>query len=130
MTIGESIKSGDFKGEKHVPVIEAPEKVKAGELFQVAVSVGKEIPHPNKAEHHISWTQLYYKPEGGAFLIELSDFNFLAHSAVMDVNAPGIAYSEPIGTASVKIAKSGTLVALSYCNLHGLWESSKEITVE
>lgn len=130
MMIGESIKSGDFKGEKHVPVIEAPDKIKAGELFQVVVSVGKEIPHPNKAEHHIAWMQLYYKPEGGAYLIELSDFNFQAHGAVMDAAAPGIAYSEPFGSISVKIAKSGTLIALSYCNIHGLWESSKEITVE
>ena len=31
MKIGEVIKDGDFKAEKHVPTIEAPEKVKAGE---------------------------------------------------------------------------------------------------
>lgn len=130
MNIGEAIKSGDFKGEKHVPVIEAPEKVKAGELFNVQVSVGKEIPHPNKMEHHISWIQLYYKAADSAFLIELADFSFGAHGAVMDITAPGIAFSEPAGTAAVKLAKSGTLIALSYCNIHGLWESSKEIIVE
>lgn len=130
MKIGEAIKSGDFKGEKHVPVIEAPEKVKAGELFTIQVSVGKEIPHPNKMEHHISWISLYYKPEGGGFLIELANFQFGAHGAVMDITAPGIAYCEPIGTASVKLAASGELVALSYCNLHGLWESSLKIEVE
>lgn len=130
MKIGEGIKSGDFKGEKHVPVIEAPEKVKAGELFEVRVGVGKEIPHPNKMEHHISWIQLYYKAADGVFLIELADFSFKAHGAVLDVAAPGVAFCEPEGSVSVKLAQSGTLVALSYCNLHGLWESSKEITVE
>lgn len=130
MKIGEAIKSGDFKGEKHVPVIEAPEKVKAGELFQVQLSVGKEIPHPNKMEHHICWIQLYYKAADGAFLVELVNLQFGAHGAVADITAPGVAYSEPAGTASVKLAKSGTLIALSYCNIHGLWESSKEITVE
>ena len=130
MKIGEAIKSGDFKGEKHVPVIEAPGDVKAGELFTVQVSVGKEIPHPNKMEHHICWIQLYYKPEGGAFLIELANFQFGAHGANMDSSAPGVAYSEPVGTVSVKISKPGTLYALSYCNIHGLWESEKEITVE
>lgn len=130
MKIGEAIKSGDFKGEKHVPVIEAPEKVKAGELFQIQVSVGKEIPHPNKMEHHICWIQLYYKAADGAFLVELANLNFGAHGAVMDAAAPGIAFSEPAGTVSAKLGKSGTLVALSYCNIHGLWESSVEITVE
>lgn len=130
MKIGEAIKSGDFKGEKHVPVIEAPAKVKAGALFKATVSVGKEIPHPNKMEHHISWIQLYYKPADGGFLIELADFQFCAHGANMDAAAPGVAYGEPHGTVSVKLAKSGTLLALSYCNIHGLWESSVEITVE
>ena len=53
MKLGDLIQSGDFKGEKHVPVIESPAKVKAGEAFKVCLSVGKEIPHPNKPEHHI-----------------------------------------------------------------------------
>ncbi|MDL2298802.1 class II SORL domain-containing protein [Synergistaceae bacterium OttesenSCG-928-D05] len=128
--IGEFVQSGDYKGEKHVPVIEAPAKVKAGEKFQVQVSVGKEIPHPNKMEHHISWIQLYFKPADTKFLIELADFQFTAHGAAMDPTAVGPAHCEPIGTAAVKLAKSGTLYALSYCNLHGLWESSQEITVE
>lgn len=130
MKIGEAIKSGDFKGEKHVPVIEAPSKVKAGELFTVGVSVGKEIPHPNKMEHHICWIQLYYKPVDGGFLIELANFQFDAHGAAMDIAAPGVAYCEPHATASVKLAKAGTLIALSYCNIHGLWESSIEVKVE
>ncbi|WP_462363072.1 desulfoferrodoxin family protein [Pyramidobacter porci] len=30
----------------------------------------------------------------------------------------------------VKLKESGTLIAVSYCNLHGLWESSAEIAVE
>lgn len=130
MKIGETIKSGDFKGEKHVPVIEAPAKVKTGELFTVEVSVGKEIPHPNKMEHHICWIQLYYKPSDSGFLIELADFQFGAHGAMMDIAAPGIVYSEPHATASIKLTKPGTLIALSYCNIHGLWESSVEVAVE
>lgn len=30
----------------------------------------------------------------------------------------------------MKITSPGTLYALSYCNIHGLWESSKEIEVQ
>ncbi|MCD8234460.1 MAG: class II SORL domain-containing protein, partial [Cloacibacillus porcorum] len=37
MKIGEVIKDRDFKAEKHVPTIEAPEKVKAGEEALVKV---------------------------------------------------------------------------------------------
>jgi len=51
--LSSSIQKGDWKKEKHMPVIEAPEQVKAGELFEVKVSLGKEIAHPNTTEHHI-----------------------------------------------------------------------------
>ena len=39
--------------EKHVPIIDAPSKVKAGEPFMVTVQVGKIVAHPNTVEHHI-----------------------------------------------------------------------------
>jgi superoxide reductase len=38
--------------------------------------------------------------------------------------------SEPSSSVLVKLAKSGTLIVQSYCNLHGLWESSQEVEVE
>ena len=65
MKIGEVVRDGDFKAEKHVPTIEAPEKIKAGEEALVKVCVGKEIKHPNTPLHHISWIQLYFKPAEG-----------------------------------------------------------------
>lgn len=129
MKLGDLIQSGDFKGEKHVPVIEAPAKVKAGEPFKVIVSVGKEIPHPNKPEHFISWIQLFYKPFDGKFVIELAKFDYTAHAASMDPAAPGPAMTEPCSCATLKLAKSGTLIVQSYCNIHGLWESSADIEV-
>jgi len=130
MKIGDLVQSGDFKGEKHVPVIDAPEKVKAGESFTVKVCVGKEIPHPNKMEHHISWIQLFFKPNDAKFVIELAKFDYAAHAAAMDPTAAGPALSEPFSCVTLKLAKSGTLIVQSYCNIHGLWEASKEITVE
>lgn len=130
MKLGDMIQSGDFKGEKHVPVIEAPAKVKAGEAFKVCLSVGKEIPHPNKPEHHICWMQLFYKPTDGKFVIELAKFDYTAHAAAMDPAAPGPAMTEPSSSALVKLVKSGTLIVQSYCNIHGLWESAQEIEVE
>ncbi|MCE5201146.1 MAG: class II SORL domain-containing protein [Synergistaceae bacterium] len=130
MKIGDLIQSGDFKGEKHVPVIEAPEKVKAGEKFTVKVSVGKEIPHPNKMEHHICWIGLFFKPNDAKFAIELAKFDYTAHAASMDPTVAGPALAEPFSCVAIKLSKPGTLIAQSYCNLHGLWETSQEIAVE
>ncbi|HOO75781.1 MAG: Neelaredoxin [Thermotogae bacterium] len=118
MKLGELVKSADFKNEKHVPVIVAPDKVKAGEKFEVEVSVGKEIAHPNTVEHYIKWIELYIKYDDNPNIVELGRFDF---SPVT---------TEPKAKATIKTDKKGTLIALSYCNLHGLWESQKEIEIE
>lgn len=121
MKIGDLIQSGDWKGEKHVPVIDAPASVKAGETVRVALCVGAEIAHPNTPEHHISWIKLYFKPAGGKFAVELGCLTFDVH---------GDTAVAPKGCLNVKLAESGELIAVSYCNIHGLWESSAPITVE
>ena len=66
-TIGELHQTADWKSEKHVPAIECPDAVAADEIFEVKVSLGKEVAHPNTTEHHIRWIQLFFKPEGGKF---------------------------------------------------------------
>ena len=63
MAVHDYIKSGDFATEKHVPVIETVDTVKAGETFHVTLSVGKDIAHPNTVEHHIDWIKLYFVAE-------------------------------------------------------------------
>lgn len=35
------------------PTVSEPEKVAKGELFDVAVNLGREIAHPDQTEHHI-----------------------------------------------------------------------------
>jgi superoxide reductase len=129
MKLAEIVQSGDWKGEKHVPVIEAPESVKAGENFSVSVSVGKEIPHPNTTEHHIRWIQLLFKPDGGKFAYELGKVTFEAHGESVEGANKGPAYAEPFGVFQAKLSAPGVLVAVSFCNIHGLWESERRIDV-
>lgn len=126
--ISQLIKSADWKSEKHVPVITAPASVVPGEAFEVEVSVGKEIPHPNTVEHHIAWISLYYVAEGSQLPIELARADFSSHG-------PDI-LTEPVLKAKVRLPSTptsnsnsyGTLHALAYCNLHGIWESSLALT--
>lgn len=121
--LAEAIQSGDWKSEKHVPVIQAPSNIKKDETFEVVVSIGNEIPHPNTLEHHIKWIKAFFKPEGSKFPIEIGTVSFDAHGE------SGV-YSDYYGTLKTKIQSSGTLYALSYCNLHGLWQSSSDIICE
>src|SRR5690554_6286183 len=122
-TFGQYLQSGDWKGEKHVPVIHAPEKVKAGESFELKISVGEEIPHPNSLEHYIAWGKIFFFQEGGKFPVELADFKFASHGE-------GGNFTEPVGLTKVKLDKSGTIHAIIYCNIHGVWENNQEIIVE
>ena len=102
--------------KKHLPVIEAPDSVKAGQPFEVTVHVGKLLAHPNEPGHHVESIELY---KGHILLARLS-------------LAGGLA--EPKATFIVMLEAStdgqnGGLRAFEKCNLHGTWESTKAIEV-
>ena len=130
MPLAEKIQRADWKTEKHVPVIECPDKVKAGELFNVKVTLGKEVAHPNTTEHHIRWITLYYHDQGSKFIYQVAHIEFNAHGEAVDGPNKGPVYTHHEATASLKISKPGTFHALAYCNIHGLWESFKEVNVQ
>ncbi|NLL81090.1 MAG: superoxide reductase [Tissierellia bacterium] len=121
-SIGSLYQSGDWKGEKHVPVIHAKENVAKDEIIDVKVVIGEEIAHPNTFEHHISWVKVYFQPEGSKFPVEVATGEFNAHGEL------GVSTEYSVDF-KFKTEKSGTLYATSYCNIHGLWENSLEITV-
>jgi len=123
------IQQADWKKEKHVPVIECPDQVASGEVFEVKASVGSEIAHPNTTEHHISYITLHFLPEGQKAAHQVGHFEFGAHGESVAGPNQGPVYTHHSVTASVKLTKSGTLYALAFCNIHGLWESSKAVKV-
>lgn len=126
---GELYQTADWKSEKHVPVIECQNKVAADTAFNVTASVGKEIAHPNTTEHHIRWIKLYFKPDGDKFSYEVGSYEFNAHGECVEGANKGNVYADPSVTVKMKIKKSGTLFAASYCNIHGLWQNSSQIQV-
>ena len=128
--LGERIQTGDWKKEKHVPVIECPDAVAADEVFDVRVTLGKEIAHPNTTEHHIAWIALYFHPEGAKFTCEVGRFELAAHGQSTEGANEGPVYTNHQVVASMKTTKPGTLHALACCNIHGLWESAREIGVQ
>ncbi|MDP2923667.1 MAG: class II SORL domain-containing protein [Candidatus Omnitrophota bacterium] len=130
LSIKDLLQSADWKKEKHVPVIEAQDKIKKGELVKINVSVGKEIAHPNTTEHHIAWIAVYFLPTNEKFSYQIARFDFAAHGASTQGPNTSTIYTEPAMSGSLKTDKSGTILSVSYCNIHGLWESSKELVVE
>lgn len=104
------------KVETHTPEIECPDIVKANEPFEVRISITK---HPNKLEHSIRYVDVFFIEEGRAFNpIKVAKVQFTPE------------YVETEAVIKLKIQKSGKIIALAYCNLHGLWENYKEVRVE
>ncbi len=109
MRLGELVKTAAAEGkEKHVPVIELVDGGRA-----VKITVGKEVPHPNTVEHHIKWIMLFGVRGGVA-----------VHIATFDL---GPTYGAPEVTAHANLEGFSELIAVEYCNIHGLWESSYKL---
>lgn len=115
MKVGDILKSPESEGkEKHVPVIEVHKGRGEGGADVVHVLVGKETAHPNTVEHHIAWIELYGLKKDGQ-VINLGRTAF----------APG--YTNPNIRFHVPVAEFKAFCALSYCNIHGLWENCLEV---
>jgi superoxide reductase len=101
----------------HAPVITAPLSVRAGKPFIVEVAVGESL-HPMGPSHWIEYIELNNgnKPAGKA---DLQPKGHLKPKVAFTVVLPK------------EVAPEGkvSLVARQFCNLHGLWEGSLDVTV-
>ena len=115
MQFGDILKDAASEGkEKHVPFIEvmAAHGSEANDL--VHVMVGKETPHPNTIEHHIAWVELFgVKKDGQVINLGRSDF------------APS--FTNPNISFHAQVDQFKAFYALSYCNIHGVWQNSLEV---
>jgi superoxide reductase len=123
--------------KKHVPIIEAPETVIAGEPFEVTVTVGS-IPHVMEEKHYIEWVELYLhnklvgrkelspsdKTARATFRVE-ADEALIAIKEIETCTIHGVNICGECGEKSVIT----TLYAREHCNIHGLWEADRKIEV-
>lgn len=98
-------------------------------MFQVKVTLGKAVAHPNNTEHHIRWISLYFHPEGEKAPYQAALFQFAAHGESVKGANEGPVYTHHEAVATLKISKPGRLYALAYCNIHGVWESARDLAI-
>ncbi len=98
--------------KKHVPVINIQGNVKVGQPFTVNIKVG-EIPHGMENGHFIQFVDLYC----GHIYISRVDFT-------AELNRPEVSLSVVLHHEGKR-----TLRAFSRCNLHGIWEGTREVDV-
>ena len=102
--------------KKHLPVIQAPEKVKAGEVFSVDITIGKTL-HPMGPEHWIENLKINIGNEPAGML------SFQSYG-----------YIKPEGRFNLMLdqklkGKTVSLIVQGQCNLHGIWESYVNVEV-
>ncbi|MFO7956428.1 MAG: desulfoferrodoxin family protein [Candidatus Brocadiia bacterium] len=98
--------------KKHLPVISAPDSVEAGECFEVVVEVGKYKDHPNEHDHHFQFIELY------------ADETYLGRQDFTAVTTC------PVAKFCVQLEHiHQKLRAFGLCNIHGVWEGDKALTV-
>ena len=99
--------------KKHVPWIDCPSTVKAGEPFQVTIKVG-EMPHVMEEAHHIQWIEVWFS----------TNFNVR-----IDLTPVFTRPEVTITLVKGSLHKTSTLRVIERCNIHGQWESTQDVTV-
>lgn len=95
--------------KKHAPVISIPGYIKANQVFFLTVEVGRTL-HVMTPNHWIMWIEVYL----GNALISRTEFSPLS--------------PQPSVTVPLSVGGSTILKVMERCNLHGLWESTTNIT--
>ena len=93
----------DLTYEKHIPEVEV---VREKDIAAISV----HVKHPQTAEHHISTFKLYDENR-----IEITECNL--HSEM----------SQPRATFYLKLPEGTKLIAISDCNIHGIWMKKFEV---
>lgn len=117
--------SGDWKREKHVPIIEAPVEIKENEKIQAVLTIGKVATHPNSIDHHIQWMSLFFLPDGSDLVKQIGQISFSAHGEAPSSST----YTHHESTFFFNTNKPGRLVAVACCNIHGLWQSQQRLEI-
>jgi superoxide reductase len=116
MRFGDILKGAEAEGkEKHVPIIEI-DKGRREDVDIVRVVVGKDVPHPNTVEHHIVWIEIYGVKKDGQ-VVDLGRVAF----------APTYTNPNARFQVQVPVEEFKSFCALSYCNIHGVWQNCIEV---
>jgi superoxide reductase len=98
--------------DKHTPVIICDNEAERDKLFSVKVRLGTSTKHPNTAEHHFEFIQLW-------------NLETLIGEIKLQRSSYGKDPLQIEAVFSFVPRVSQRLTALAYCNKHGLWKSEE-----
>ena len=95
----------------HVPLISIPEKIQAGEPFELRVQIGAS-PHVMRPDHWIETIWVF-----------IADTRLVA-TLEMTPEVPLAALTLPM-----RLSEATEIKVQARCNLHGIWEATKHVSV-
>ncbi|MFP4139533.1 MAG: desulfoferrodoxin family protein [Phycisphaerae bacterium] len=99
--------------QMHLPRIECPDRVGADEAFTITVTVGSPQSHPCSDRHFIERVNIY------------------ADETLLASVLPRAKSSPPRARVRVSLRRDVEEIRVqATCNLHGTWETSREISVD
>lgn len=125
--IDDIFRKSDGSPESHIPIIDVSENPRKGQSIRITVSVGRKAPHPNSIEHHIRWIDLFFLPIDDKCLFQIGRFYFTSFEEMERRCGGGTVHFPCEVTCTIRTETSGTIYASSYCNIHGLRESSRKL---
>lgn len=101
--------------DRHSAFIHLEGTPKKGEKYKVKVKIGDQYPHPDDADHFISWVQLW----DGEKMLAQANFT---EGALGNVPA-----NLEVDFYIISQKKTMKLTAQAFCTKHGLWQSEEAI---
>ncbi|MBI4178918.1 hypothetical protein HY522_05825 [bacterium] len=97
---------------KHTPKIDCPDTVKAGEWFDVTVTIGAGAIHPSLVEHHVRWIAIYKDDVelSRVYLHPVQSYPRVTFTIALEDSCDLIAMEEPTHAAPRKSSKRITVV--------------------
>jgi superoxide reductase len=118
-----------FRQNKHLPVIQAPDRVKKGKYFNFKVVVNKETPLPERELPQRFWFTVYFLPRESGTPYQVVQPLFSAQKEAWKTKD---SFENPVlyqASFKFKTEKAGTIYAAAYCPLHGLSQSGSPIEI-
>lgn len=104
--------------DRHTPVIICEPNARQGKKFKVKVRMGTEYPHPDDADHFISYIQLWNRET------MLAEARFAPGSQGHQSEHVEVDFYIVPGPVSMNLS------AMAVCTKHGLWQSeSREVAI-
>jgi superoxide reductase len=119
MNLENIFQSANWRTEKKVSIIDCPDFVQTDNLFEVKISLGKEITRPQTIEHHIRWIHFFFKPDNKKPCYRSGNFGFSTQDDSTETSVKSVHTHHSI-FAALKISKSGIMLAAAYRNINGL----------